>query len=144
MYGITFINLIITIVYFTLWIIGFIGGSALAAQHEDNPTAFNVLLIIWLTIGVFFSLFFYYCMVFMIASAAAYWYYRNPQNSVLSGLKHIPYNIGSFVFAAVVVTIINMLKRAAQARRNEAGGGTFGTIMFVIYCMVACCLSCIE
>jgi hypothetical protein len=57
-------------------------------------------------------------MVFVVATAAAYWYYRQDKN-VLSGFGTIRYHLGSITFAAIVITVITMMRRAASAKSRD-------------------------
>jgi hypothetical protein len=79
---------------------------------------YSNLLYLWYAIGVFFGFFLYYCMVFVIATAAAYWYYRQDKN-VLSGFSTIRYHLGSITFAAIVITAITLMRRAANAKSKN-------------------------
>jgi len=52
--------------------------------------------------------------VFVIATAVAYWYYRDDSKSVCYGYGLLRYNVGSITFAAIVITLITLARRAAQ------------------------------
>ena len=70
---------------------------------------------LWIFFHIFYSCFFYYCLVFLIATACAIWYYGLDQNYLCTGLGRIVKNhIGSFTFAALLVTIVTMLRQAAE------------------------------
>jgi hypothetical protein len=75
-------------------------------------------------------------MVFVIATAAAYWYYGQDKN-VLSGFSTIRYHLGSITFASVVITIITLMRRAASKNKQEGIAG-------LIFCLIACILKCVE
>ncbi len=60
-------------------------------------------------------LFFYYCMVFLIATAAAMWYYGIDGNYLCIGVKRIiRYHVGSFTFAAIILTIVTMVRQMVE------------------------------
>jgi len=76
-------------------------------------------------------------MVFAIATAAAYWYYRQDKN-VLSGFGTLRYHLGSITFASIVITVITLMRRAADAKSQKNEG-----ILGLVFCMIACLLKCI-
>ena len=83
-------------------------------------------------------------MTFLIATACADWYYGIEENYYSTGIFRLNrYHIGSFTFGAMIVTIINMLKRAAQEESGEQAGEGNAAIACCL-CIIACCLSCIE
>ena len=49
-------------------------------------------------------------MVFLVASACAYWYYQSQDNSVLKGFNHLKYHIGPITFGGIIITIITMAR----------------------------------
>ena len=82
----------------------------------------------------------YYVQTFLVATCCANWYYGIEDNYYTSGIKRINrYHIGSLTFGALVVTIVNALKRAAQNEGNNQEG-----CAGICLCLVACCLACIE
>lgn len=82
-------------------------------------------------------------MVFLIGSAAAFWYYRTDENkqegTVMKGFNNIKFHIGSITFASIVITIITIMRMLAQSAQNSRNGA-----LAIIACCVACILSCIE
>ena len=68
------------------------------------------------------------------------WYYDIDGNYLCIGMKRIiRYHIGSFTFGALLVTIVTMLRQAAEREADESNG--CGAICL---CLVACCLRFIE
>jgi len=53
-------------------------------------------------------------MVFAVATAVAYWYYRDNQKGVCYSYGSLKYNVGSVTFAAIVITIITLIRRAVM------------------------------
>ena len=73
------------------------------------------LSFLWVLFHIFYTIFFYYCMVFLIATACAMWYYDIDGNYLFTGIKRIVrYHVGSFTFGALLVTIVTMLRQAAE------------------------------
>lgn len=69
---------------------------------------------IFYALAVFISFLLYYIMVFVIATAVAYWYYRDDSKSICYGYGPLRFNVGSITFAAIMITIITLVRRAAQ------------------------------
>lgn len=69
---------------------------------------------------VFMTEFLYYVETFLIATACGFWYYNIHDNYYMQGIFRInAYHIGSITFGAIIVAIINMLKRAAERGSAE-------------------------
>ena len=106
------------------------------SAHTSKETAFIVL---WVFIFVFMSEFLYYVQTFLISTACANWYYGIDENYCSTGILRLNrFHLGSLTFGALIVTIVNMLKRAASSEAQEQDG-----IAGICLCIVACCLSCI-
>lgn len=58
-------------------------------------------------------------MVFLIATATAFWYYNIEDNYLIKGLKYI-YNghIGSLTFASLMIGIVSLLKGCSNNRNT--------------------------
>jgi hypothetical protein len=79
-------------------------------------------------------------MVFLIATATALWYFNIDGNYILKGLKNIwSSHIGSLTFASMMVTIVSMLKSAANNNGDQQNG-----CAIVCLCIVKCCLQFLE
>jgi hypothetical protein len=116
--GVGILSLFISIVFEIFFIVCWIAAYSQTLQ-ENNSDAnsrdkFNVLIYIFYGLAVFISFFLYYVMVFVVATAVAYWYYRDDSKGICYGYGPLRYNVGSITFAAVVITIITLLRRAAQ------------------------------
>ena len=84
--------------------------------------------------------FFYYCLVFLIATACAMWYYNVDGNYLCIGIKRIVrYHTGSFTFAALIITIVTIARQAAEDAQRENEGAAA-----LCFCLLACCLRCLE
>jgi hypothetical protein len=59
-------------------------------------------------------------MIFLIATATAMWYFNIDGNYIVKGLSHIwKSHIGSLTFASLMITIVGMLKSAANNNNNS-------------------------
>ena len=64
-------------------------------------------------------LFFYYCMVFLVATATAMWYYNVEGNYLCTGIgRIIKYHTGSFTFAAIILTLIKMARQMVEQQAS--------------------------
>ncbi len=99
-------------------------------------------MIIWWFLQLFYSFFFHYCIVFLIATAAAMWYYNVDGNYLCTSLKRIIANhLGSFTFAALIMALVTMARQAAENQREQSqAGGIAG----ICSCLLICCLRTIE
>lgn len=89
---------------------------------------------------LFYSFFFHYCTVFLIATAAAFWYYNVGSNYICIGIKRIIANhLGSFTFAAMIMAIVSSARQNAEERSNGSSGCASCCL-----CILACCLRAIE
>ena len=136
------------LLFFIWWLICFISVSYTTYQKQkevegtdekadtSKETAFTVL---WIFIFVFMSEFLYYVQTFLISTACATWFYGIEGNYCTTGVYRLNrFHIGSLTFGALIVTVVNMLKRAASSEAQEQDG-----IAGICLCIVACCLSCI-
>ena len=91
-------------------------GNAKTQQEMDNQEQTNsIFVLIWGFLQVFFSFYFYYCSVFLIATAAAMWYYNVDGNYLCTAIKRIISNhAGSFTFAAMIMAIVTLARQSAQ------------------------------
>ena len=81
----------------------------------DEESKHAGLSFLWVFFHIFYTIFFYYCMVFIIATACAMWYYSIDGNYLCTGVKRIVrYHVGSFTFGALLVTIVTMLRQSAE------------------------------
>jgi hypothetical protein len=58
-------------------------------------------------------------MVFLIASACAYWYYQSESNSVLRGINNIKYHLGSICFGSIVITLVTIMRILASGKKTK-------------------------
>ena len=80
----------------------------------DEEGKHGGLSFLWVFFHLFYSFFFYYCLVFLIATACAMWYYNIDGNYLCVGIKRIVrYHTGSFTFAAIIITLVTMARQAA-------------------------------
>lgn len=136
-----FLSMIFNIIFVSIFIIGYIAGVSETISENnsdsDSRTVFETLIYFYYGTAIFFGYFLYYLMVFVLATAVAYWYYRDDK-SVLYGYKSVGKNIGSLTFASTVITFITVARMAAQEAAQEGDG-----IEAIICCLIGCCLSCI-
>lgn len=112
------------------------GGTISETQRQVN----SYMSILWSFFHIFYSFFFYYCLVFIVSTACALWYYNIDKNYLFTSMKNIiRYHVGSFSFAALIVTLVTMLKETMQqqARGNSGACG-------VCFCLLGCCISILE
>lgn len=88
--------------------------------------------------------FLYYVQTYLLGTCCAYWYYAVQGNFCTNGMWTMNrFHIGSMTFGALVVTILNVLKRAVrQEGSDQAAQGN--ACAAVCLCLVGCCLACIE
>lgn len=107
---------ITSVLFLMYWIFSYGGLIALTQHHispfiNDIPTVFQIILWVLYT---FFSLFFYYCTVFLVAACVAIWYYNQQQSMIGSAFNWLlGSHIGSITFSAMVVTVVRSLRMAA-------------------------------
>lgn len=95
---------------------------------------------IWMFLQLFYSFFFQYCTVFLMATAAAFWYYNVSSNFICTGFKRIIANhLGSFTFAALIMAIVSSARQNAEDRSRNSQG-----CMAVCMCCLVCCLRGLE
>lgn len=116
-YFISLMCLVLNVAFIVFWIFSWLGVYSVGMSGNNNT--FKILSYIWYALGVFWGFFLYYSMVFLIASACAYWYYQSENNSVLRGINNIKYHLGSICFGSIIITIITMLRIMATARKGE-------------------------
>jgi hypothetical protein len=74
--------------------------------------------------------------VFLIASAVAVWYYQVPNKSICAGFGWMfKGHIGSLTFAALVITIIKMLKE--KAKKGSKGNSCVALMRVCCVCLLA-------
>lgn len=127
--------LALNVAYIVFWVFAWVGVYASGIAY--NSESFKVLYYVWYADSIFFGFFLYYCMTFLIASACAYWYYQLDSNSVLKGINHLKYHLGSICFGSIVITIITIMRILAQTRKTDNG------IVKLVGAIVTCLLQCI-
>ena len=104
-----FIPIIVTI--FGLIFIGFWIWSLIAIildypNTNQNSTS-SPLVGVWCLLSIFYTTFISYVMVFLIATATAFWYFQKDDSYCLKGMKWIiTAHIGSFTFASLIITLV--------------------------------------
>ena len=138
-----FFVMFISFFYFAFWSVSFLAiqfsraPSAFDSTQQHNFDAYDGFSLIWLFFSIFYSYFFYYVMVFLIATATAMWYFNLDANYILKGLSYIwSGHIGSLTFASLMVTIVGMLKSATNNNSNQDQN----PCALVCLCIVRCCL----
>lgn len=142
--------MLFSLFFFAFWIVSFIyiqlhrPADSFFIANNGQRYRFGLedgLSIIWVFLAMFFSYFFQYVMVFLIATAVGLWYFnRNTENYLIKGLSNIVQShIGSISFASMIVAVVSFLKSAASSKNNDDNG-----CAVVVQLLVQCCLSCIE
>lgn len=111
---------------------------------EADLTKEIVFLSLWVVVFIFMAEFLYYVLTYLVASACANWYYGLDENYYTKSIFRLNrYHLGSLTFGALIVTVVNILKRLVQdAAGDQAADGN--AIIACCLCLVGCCLSCIE
>lgn len=79
-------------------------------------------------------------MVFIVATGCAMWYYNIEGFYLCTAIcRIIKFHVGSFTFAAILVTLITMARQQAENQSRESGGA-----LAICLCCLACCLKLIE
>src|SRR5690606_1399147 len=104
------------------WLVSFIGiqldrstesMTAVTSSNQSNQATYNfdihdVIATFWIFLNFFYSYFLYYIMVFMIATATAFWYFNVDGNYITKGIQYIwNGHIGSLTFASMIAAIIS-------------------------------------
>lgn len=71
-------------------------------------------------IFIFFSIFIYYVMTYLIASAVSNWFYMRGSSAACAGCPSIIYHLGSITFASVVITVTKILRMLISEERRNA------------------------
>ena len=86
------------------------------------------------------TLFFYYVLTFLIATACSVWYYGLQDSYLCTGIGRINrYHIGSITFAANVITFLKILQIFVFQKNNADN-----TCIRYLKCCLACILKLIE
>lgn len=92
-------------------------------------------------IYIFMTIFLYYILTFLIATACALWYYNIDGGYFCVATGRINrYHIGSFTFAALLLTLVRLL----QAIINSKGEQSENACARCIQCFISCILSQVE
>lgn len=67
--------LFLNVAYTVFWVFSWLGVYS-SGVIQDNTT-YKILTYIWYVDAIFWGFYLYYIMVFLIASACAYWYYKS-------------------------------------------------------------------
>lgn len=133
---------IITNVLFTFfWIFSLSCILVVAADKSDRnekSTAEGVFTFLWVFIWLFFNFLFYYMMVFTVAVACSFWYYK------VEGKHYLPtaYKwlftsaFGSIVFAATLIAVITFARMLIDSKRKKSNN----IATAVCLCIISICL----
>jgi hypothetical protein len=67
--------LILNVAFIVFWIASWL--SVYSSGVINDSDTYRIITYVWYADAVFWGFFLYYCMVFLIASACAYWYYQS-------------------------------------------------------------------
>ena len=141
--------LLMGILFFIFWVVSFLPivySKALKDQEGNaaEPTTENGFIFVYIFMLVFMNEFLFYVETFLIATACADWYYSVEDNYYTTAIGRINrFHIGSITFGAIIITIITLLRRAAQDESAEQAGEGNAALACCL-CLIACCLQCIE
>ena len=117
-----FFMLIFVLLFEVFWVASLVGiilykgdeESQSYSEVEDQQNQNSHFFILWSFFHIFYSVFLNYCLVFIIATACGMWYYNIDRNYLTTAVSRIiKFHIGSFTFAALLVTIVTMLRQQA-------------------------------
>ncbi len=113
------------------------------SKKGENNNLEQVLFYLWFLVWLFFGFFLYYIMVFTIAVACSFWYYRvGGKNFLFTSCKWIFTSaFGSIVFASFLVAIITFVRMLVDNSRRRESRNIPAAICL---CLISCCLSTIE
>lgn len=89
---------------------------------------------------IFASIFFFYVLVYLISSAVGNWFYEQPSIAAFAGCPSVFNHIGSFTFAALIITFMRVLR----AIIDHGARTTDNLYCCICLCLVKYCLACIE
>jgi hypothetical protein len=113
---------LITLMFTLLWATSITELAVMLA--DDTSSVPSITLQSLITVQgfayVFFTTFSYYIMVFLVASCVAIWYYQSERSMLGSSIRWlVKGHIGSLTFAALVITIIQVMKIMAQKNSGQ-------------------------
>ena len=118
-------------------LIASIGTFSSSANLGERGAGIYFLLFISYT---FFGLFFYYVLVYLIASAVGNWFYWNQGTATFSGCASVFNHVGSFTFASLIITAMKILRAIVDNGMRS----TDNLMCCLCLCLVQCFLTCIE
>ena len=70
---------VLNTIFTIFWIFSWLGVYSVGVieKNKDDTDTFVILSYVWYAFAIFFAFFLYYCMVFLVAVATAYWYYQS-------------------------------------------------------------------
>ena len=134
-YGISILLLVINIGFLAYWVE--LWMTIFSIQAVTPIFVMGPVLYLWYADLAFWGFFFYYCLVFLIATSCAYWYYNLDENSVLAGLSKLKYHLGSITYGSFAVIFTTLLRLFTHSKKTEGPGK-------IIASCSACCLACIK
>lgn len=132
-------------IYIVPFVIGFfvivlslaISSIGTLAAIGSRPQATFIFLF---AASIFFSLFLYYVLVYMIASAVGNWFYMQGGLASCAGCPGVISHFGSFTFAALIITFIKVLRAIVDyGARN-----TDNFLCCLCLCLTQCFLASVE
>jgi hypothetical protein len=133
---------LITLIFTVLWASS-ITGLVILLLANPPPLSYSTTESIITIQGfayTFFTFFSYYVMVFLVASCVAVWYYQSERSMLGSGIRWLMKgHIGSITFAALMITIIKMVK--TMVKKKAGRGNACGE---ACRCICICFLTVLE
>ncbi len=88
------------------------------ALKSMGDTKFTAIFIVYIISAIFISYFLYYLTVFLVGTSVGNWYFQNDR-SVFYGYCTAFYNVGSFCFCSIVITVIMVLRIFASTKTDS-------------------------
>lgn len=130
--------------FFIFWVVSVVAVQLRANDHiaeKKSTDSDNGIFAFFIFTYLFMSIFFYYVLTFLIATACGTWYYGEDDNYCLTGIGRInKYHIGSFTFASLVLTFVKILQMIV----NSSGNNSDNVAARCVQCFISCILRTIE
>ena len=131
-YAIPFVIGVLTII--TSILIGIIVAVGKLQTHPSaGPSIFSFFML------AFFAIFFYYVLVYLIASTVANWFYMQSSISVCAGFPSVFNHLGSFTFASLIITAMKMIRFVVEQETKNSSN----ILCCLCLCLIQCFLVCI-
>ena len=129
----------LSVIFFAFWVVSLVAIQIKADDDIDNGRSTSEeegIMAYFVFTYIFMTLFFYYVLTFLVATACAFWFWNLAGNYFTIGTCNLTkYHIGSLTFGAMIITVIRIIKMLLTQKGQESDN-------FCVQC-VTCCLVCI-